>query len=256
MNARTNRRLNRLNPSALAAATLMITLAGVASAATIKISDPAPTYSDSKNPDPRATIAGYKASISSYLDSKNPANSGSGFFTKSWDAWNKTQTNKWTLKDGGKLEGEFDVSTFRTWIDGTGLGGVTFRMNFTPKGKDPVKWVWSQALDDNYDAVSPPWPGPGGKQRYEMDVKSGSTSPAYPFTYADQHFYDQPSAYTVKDTTVFFHAIVLLVAIDDANRTMTTYEGISYGWDLTSVPTPGSLALLGLGGLVAARRRR
>jgi|GEM_PF-4874066 len=254
MNARSNTRLNTV--AALTSVLMMVAFAGLAPAATIKISDPAPTYKDAKDPDPRATEKGYKASITSYLDAKNPANSGTGFFGKSWDAWNKGQTDKWTLKDGGKLEGEFDVSTFRTWIDGAGKGGVTFRMNFTPKGKDPTKWVWSQGLDDNYDGVSPPWTGPGGKQRYEMDVASGATNPAYPHTYPDQHFYDQPAAFTVKDTTVYFHAVVLLVAIDSATRTMTTYEGISYGWDLTSVPTPGSLALLGLGGLVAARRRR
>ena len=237
-------------------AVMLTHFAGFTQAATIKISDPAADYADSKNPDPRATLPGYKASIASYLDSKNAANSGAPIFTKAWDAWNTAQTNKWTLKSGGKLEGEFDVTKFDTWIDGAGKGGVTFRMTFTPKGKDPTKWVWSQGLHDNYDATSPPWPGPGGKERYEMDVKSGATSPAYPFTYPDQRFFDAPGAHTIKDSTVFFHAVVLLVAIDDATRTMTTYEGVSYGWDLTSVPTPGSLALLGLGGVMVARRRR
>lgn len=236
---------------------VMIThFTGVGQAATIKISDAAADYSDSRNPDPRATLPGYKASIASYLDSKTAADSGAPVFSKAWNAWNGAQTNKWTLKNGGKLEGEFNVTKFDTWLDTAGKGGVTFRMTFTPKGKDPAKWVWSQGLDDNYDGTSPPWPGPGGKQRYEMDVKSGSTSPAYPFTYPDQRFFDAPGAYTVKDTTVFFHAIVLLVAIDDVNRTMTTYEGVSYGWDLTSVPTPGSLALMSLGGLLMGRRRR
>jgi hypothetical protein len=241
---------------AFMSALTMSQFAGLAHAATIKISDPAADYSDSKNPDPRATKPGYKASIASYLDSKTAANSGAPIFTKAWDAWNTAQTNKWTLKNGGKLEGEFDVTKFDTWIDGAGKGGVTFRMNFTPKGKDPVKWVWSQGLDDNYDGIAPPWTGPAGKQRYEMDVKAGATNPGYPHTYADQHFFDAPGAYTVQDSTVFFHAVVLLVAIDDTNRTMTTYEGISYGWDLTSVPTPGSLALMGVGGMLMGRRRR
>ncbi len=241
---------------ALAAATLLLHAASSASAATIKISDPAADYSDSKDPDPRATLPGYKASIASYLNSKTAADSSTPIFSKAWDAWNAAQTNKWTLKSGGKLEGEFNVTKFDTWIDSAGKGGVTFRMTFTPKGKDPTAWVWSQGLDDNYDATSPPWPGPAGKQRYEMDVQSGATSPAYPFTYPDQRFFDAPGAYTIKDSTVFFHAVVLLVGIDSTTRTMTTYEGVSYGWDLTSVPSPGSLALMGMGGLLISRRRR
>ncbi|MFA6044256.1 MAG: hypothetical protein WC718_04680 [Phycisphaerales bacterium] len=41
-----------------------------------------------------------------------------------------------------------------------------------------------------------------------------------------------------------------------ANGSITIYDGVHWGWETTAVPTPGSLALMGVGSVLAFRRKR
>lgn len=235
----------------LATATIALVPLG-ARAITVTVTDPNPTYVAT-----RADCMGYFDS-KPYKDCKSTASIAAASiggadaeFKKSFDAWNAGLANdkKWTLVDGGKLPGgELKVTVFDAYVTNT-TGGVEINVVWeydeskTGIAKDLFKW--SQGLRDNY-ITSPAKMVP---LFYEMDVGGSTTSPLYPFQYADRHFYDRPVAPLTEGT---FIAKALLARVDDTFRTLTTYEGVAYEFQLSGVvpvPEPGTAGLLGLGGL-------
>lgn len=46
------------------------------------------------------------------------------------------------------------------------------------------------------------------------------------------------------------------ISTRNAAGDLTIYDGVHWGWETSAVPAPGSLALMGVGGLLAHRRRR
>ena len=135
---------------------------------------------------------------------------------------------------------------------------------FTGDEGDPAKWYWCQALYLNYDfglhSTEVPHEGTP-TARYIMDVKAGAVSPYYPPPlfpaqywddykgYNDGRFYDMSGTFDRDDNTVFFHAVALMCDVNYTNRTLTAYEGVSYGWDFqcVSVPEPAAVWILGMG---------
>jgi hypothetical protein len=203
-------------------------------------------------------------------------------FDQSWKAWDNAQPadEKWTLVHGQFLRGTLNITTFQAFNDCPDRGGLTIQARFAPRDGDPTKWYWCQALYDNYDAPLPPHEG-SAAARYEMDVMpqrpwtnapsnalfppGGSNTwnaPLYPFQYTDSSFYDRPRTWDRDDNTVFFHAVALICGIDYSNRTLTAYEGVSYGFDFRcvsyAVPETGTIQslLIGIVSLVVWRRKR
>jgi len=196
----------------------------------------------------------------------------SDIFDKGWNEWNRAQgeDEKWTLAHGQFLRGTLNVTTFQAFNNCPDTGGLTIRASFAPGDGDPTKWYWCQALYDNYDVgVIPPHEGTEAA-RYEMDVSTDPLvwpPPLYPYQYwdgykgyNDGHFYDQPQAHCRDDNTVFFHAVALMCNVNYATRTLTAYEGVSYGWDfqcVSYVPDPSSLQVLLIGcAMIVSLRRR
>jgi hypothetical protein len=201
------------------------------------------TYFAQKNPCPRDTNNDGVEDvcwINGYLNTY-AANEYFDIWENGWKAWNDglAEGTKWTLAHGSLLKGTVSVTTFTTFDDCSSTGGVEIRAKYNPGTGDPTNIVWAQALYDNYDVGPDPghYSG-GGAARYEMDVSGSITSPLYPFQYDDKHFYDKPQTFCIEDETIFFHAIALICTVDTKTRTLTAYEGLSYGWDFTCAPAP------------------
>lgn len=248
---------------------LLLTLAMAATGAqalTIKMTDASPTYGPvKKDPCPRGDAKDV-CSITGYIKTGDGAvrSNTADIFSKGFKAWNDAQPGdkKWTLADGGDLEGDIEVNLFRTYNDCPGFAGVEVRALFKPKTPGNVWWKWSQALNDNYGGPAPAHDATPPAAVYEMDVATGKTNdpPLYPFSYDDGRFYDKPGAVCLHNQTVFFHAVCLISTADYVNRKLTTYRGFEYGWDYTcthqAVPEPSAMAALGIGGLGLLRARR
>jgi len=124
--------------------------------------------------------------------------------------------------------------------------------------------VWAQGLFDNYlgnGTIVAPF--------FEMDIITGGCNPAgpnpycppaYPFQYPDNHFYDQPAARYQPPGTIqaFFDANAYLAIENNGTKTLTVYDGVSYGFQNFVSPEPGVWFLSGTGLLVVIviRRRR
>ena len=235
----------RLGLATFVTASLVLPLfSGVATAIPINVTDPSKMLETS--------IGACVSSGVKFTDCKSTAfisttslTGNDAEFKKSFDAWNATNAadNQWALVDGGLLPASsLNVSLFEADANSS-LGGLRIRIGWDYNGPDKVAFYWSQALYDNYvigQGIVMPF--------YEMDVNDLYYSPPlYPFQYQDRHFFDFPEAYWPD---AFFTAEAFLSEADQTARTLTVYEGVRYGFELSGtavVPEPPTIALLGLG---------
>ena len=96
-----------------------------------------------------------------------------------------------------------------------------------------------------------PQKGVFGVDPYNGGIFGG---PLYPYQYTDESFYDFPKA---PYDDGFFSGWAMLSKVDYATRTLTTYEGVSYGFDLhvQNIPEPSSITLVLLGGLLVSLQK-
>jgi hypothetical protein len=206
-------------------------------------------------------------------------------FTSAFDSWNAANGGAWTLMDGGTLDVSINVYIgVSAGLFGAGLNPVVF----TVAGSEPTlaDLVWTQALVVNYTALTP---GPLAAPIETLDTfslsegspgfptscvpaSSGASPPGgafcdpiYPFQYGDtlasfsldgiplgvDPFFDAPSGLWPNAS---FDAVTLLSAVT-APDTLTVYQGVEYGFTL-STPEPPTWALLmaALPGLLVFRR--
>jgi MYXO-CTERM domain-containing protein len=235
--------------------------------ATIVMMDPNVDYGDDgRNPCPRGD-RNDDCLIVSYLRDQ-PRDATDPIFRAAWNAWNDSQPadRRWTLTNGGSLNGAFLITKFDTFNPCPSPGGVEIRARYASEAENLGQLVWVQGIQTNRRAgVFVPHDAPPLPEMHLMDVGTGRLrnewpAPAYPLQYSNGQFYDKATAYCLHEREVYFRATALLANIDYRTRTLTTYEGFSWGFSVLcvhrDVPAPGPLALGALAGVFACRRRR
>jgi hypothetical protein len=137
------------------------------------------------------------------------------------------------------------------WIQG-------LEINYTPGG-DPANFLTTNnynTLDDStFNGFPYCTPIPAGSpSEPQGSGPNGYCDPIYPFQYSNMQFYDAPRGPWPYGS---FRGIALLATIDPEAQLVTTYAGVSYGFDNTVAPEPGTWVLLlaGVGGIFFGRRR-
>lgn len=87
------------------------------------------------------------------------------------------------------------------------------------------------------------------------NTTNGYCGPIYPFQYSNLQFYDAPMGPWPNGS---FRGIALLATIDTVNQSVTTYGGVSYGFDNSVAPEPGTWVMLlaGVAAIFVGQRRR
>jgi hypothetical protein len=143
------------------------------------------------------------------------------------------QDAKWSLIDGGTLEGELLVAARPVLFEL--VAGIN--ISFEPRnGLNLVNAAWSQGIYSNYTLGSEavfvdPY--------YHMDVLPEDPSkpdqlppPLYPRLQPEDHsFFDEPKA---PWPSGFFDGIAMISAADFVTRELTVFEGIAYGFKLSA----------------------
>lgn len=221
-----------------------------ASALTIAVTDPNPHYTDTESP----AAPHSWAKVTAHLWTNSISLANDLYFEDAWKAWNdpRPAADKWTLVNGGALNATvnvtiFDAKSFHNngHAGNAGVGGVEVKFELVYNGADRDDFVWSQGLYVNYKpgnfGLFPPYSA--------MDTASLSgltpggniwADPVYPYQYNDESFYDYPKA---PYDWGFFEADALLSKVDYANKKLTVYEGVHYGFYL-SVPEGGNVLTL------------
>jgi hypothetical protein len=256
----------------------VLALAGSLPATTINY-NPAPTTTAGWST--CANFARHHCKTIAYFDPQalsDENNAGvSNLFQLAFDAWNDTAGGQgWTdSMSPTDLGGSFDVTVAKAeQFDGNKnvvndnvvFGGLEIRVTLNnvklPALGPDDQLVWVQGLLDNYPSAG------GVASTYELDIFHGIfctlsgpapyCPPAYPEQYADNHFYDQPKArYREPGTTqAFFDANAYLAVENYETKTLTLYDGISYGFQNYVSPEPGAWVLVGSGLIIGLLYRR
>jgi hypothetical protein len=212
------------------------------------------------------------------LNDQNDSQNINGLFQTAFTAWNASGGGQgWTLNFGGDVDGTFDVTIAKAMqFDAANnpvntpvfKGGLEIEIKVTnitlPTLGAGDSLVWSQGLFDNYTGAGATIP-----PIYEMDITAAACNtnganpwcpPAYPFTYPTNHFYDRPAArYQLPPTTqAFFDTNAYLSVINYGTKTLTVYDGVSYGFQNQVSPEPSTWIFGGTGllMLLVLRKRR
>lgn len=186
------------------------------------------------------------------------------------------------------LAGDIKMNVYAPWVDGApaigsgdieaeatedpGFGGAVITLNYTPQESEAkIQFHWIQVIHTN--APSPEELAFGSKSGAYINALDNSedgqdempTSPYYDGVHAADatDFIDNPARPFVAGNdgkAIDFQAQVFLASGDLANKKLTIYDGVWWGFTNTIVvPEPATFVLAGLGSVAilmhAARKR-
>ena len=182
--------------------------------------------------------------------------------------------------DGASLNGTFTVDRYRARYLSAHVGGGEIEVRYKRGVGDPTNLRWIQLVTDNRP-FDPDGPGPMGvytpplidgdfdaQPFYWLDTEIGDQSGGardWGFgTDYDLHFYDWSRRPHETPVPPEFDPIIwraeLYLTSWDGDKTVTFHEGINWGWNMTPVPEPSSLAVFSAGlllvGIYRKRTRR
>lgn len=154
------------------------------------------------------------------------------------------QFPSWNTVNGGEALGTINVTTFAAGFHiPTGqtsmYGGLNIIANYN--GVAPVtgyQWMWIQVITRNDK--------PGYLNTPYLDDHTNPTSPFYPYAYPNPYpnysktsslgFYDYPASpltdINSERTEVFFSGDLFLASVNPIIKSITLYDGLTYGWTL------------------------
>lgn len=184
-------------------------------------------------------------------------NTNGNFFFTTLANW--AQGSNWTFNSAVNTLSN-DSLVVRTYnADGAAARvGAEFHVEYVPGPGDPTANVhWIQVVRDNHKL------GTGGGHGVPELIVDNGASPGNRSPYYDdggaadgRNFYDRPWRDDGGASHLWEAELFLVTGPAPNNAGLVTLyrTGISWGWE--NVPTPGSLAIVALAGLVAPRRRR
>lgn len=210
-------------------------------------------------------------------------------FSGALEAQGISRRQGWTL-DFSTLNGQLRLDQNEAWAvrepaqnfygytfpaaNRAGKGGDAFALGYQQDDGDPeafqVRWLQVIRTNSPLDWGTTHGVGLVGDAGMTWYVDNGwegqASPPNDPFYGADDNvngtgyaangrgFIDSPSRNLAAG--VWWEAWVFVATADLANKQMTVYDGVHWGFRMDAVPTPGTAALLVLGGITAYRRRR
>lgn len=189
---------------------------------------------------------------------------------------------RWTI-NRRTLSGALHLDTYKAYVDLAprvniadftvyaptavpGMGGAAFGLRYVPGEGDPTTGLhWIQAIRTNWGINAA---NPGVYETYLDNAMNAGTSPFYDFggptspngvrnnadgSLRDAWVADRPRR-EIRNG-VDWEAQMFLATWDQAREVINLYDGVWWGYEL-SVPSPGTVVLGAIGGLLVARRRR
>ncbi len=190
-------------------------------------------------------------------------------YKTAFDTWNASGGGQgWTLVAGASLGADtiFNINLYTAYCSGLS-GGVEMNMLYTQGAGapnpatqanvgDPATAFWTQSIVTN-DPL-------GGNTSPYLDISEGVNNggstfspPLYPYQYAGSSFYDKPlRSVTVGGPSKSWTGTAYISKRDTGTKTLTVYDGVTWGFTITPVPEPATMAVLAIGALASVARRR
>jgi len=199
-------------------------------------------------------------------------NTGWVNFQSAFNSWNNNlgANDKWSLTTGTLASEAFlTVTLYRAYVNegqGCGLfcGGAEIDVSYNNAGSTPFpisgkpiqdgQAVWSQSISTNQKR-NPSLPGNPYLDNAPGTPNADLGAPAYPFQYDGSLFYDKPS----RDATANWLGDAWISTLDRSSRTLTVYDGLEWGFNVSPVPEFSTWAMMLFGfagvGFMAYRRK-
>ena len=148
--------------------------------------------------------------------------------------------------------GTLDILDYSAHDYGQHIMGADLYATYSHEGPPIDRFRWIQIIITN-DPLN------GGTSPYVDPFPNDDTKPFYWMEdeFPDHDFVDKPKRFCPEPGLTTWRADLYLSDWfgPKENKTVVLYEGIRWGFDISCVPEPATMMLLGLGGMLLRKRR-